>query len=119
MGLREYCRYIHPYSELEGLQQAHTVGYSASRSQGGVLLEVWCKQGGRIARRQAFWPGGEFRRAMLVMRYLCENGVGLEQWMEVLDDLGVPHRLVDAAENPAKTRESTENSAQFVSFAGF
>lgn len=119
MGLREYCRYVHSYSELEGLQQAHTVGYSASRSQGGVLLEVWCRQEGRLARGQAFWPGGEFRRTMLVMRYLCENGVGLEQWLEVLDDLGVPHQPVDAAGIPAKTRESTESSARFVSFAGF
>ena len=119
MGLREYGRYVQSYSELEGLQQAHTVGYSASRSQGGVLLEVWCRQEGRLTRRQAFWPGGEFRRAMLVMRYLCENGVGLEQWLEVLDDLGVPHQPVDAAGIPAKTRESTESSARFVSFAGF
>ena len=56
---------------------------------------------------------------MLVMRYLYENGVGLEQWLEVLDDLGVPHQPVDAAGIPAKTRESTESSARFVSFAGF
>ena len=93
MGLREYCRYMHPYSELEGLQQAHTVGYSASRSQGGVLLEVWCKQGGRIARRQAFWPGGEFRRAMLVMRYLCENGVQPEIWQDVVEELADTEQL--------------------------
>ena len=38
---------------------------------------------------------------------------------EVLDDLGVPHQPVDAAGIPAKTRESTESSARFVSFAGF
>ena len=80
---------------------------------------MWCRHEGRLTRRQAFWPGGDFRRAMLVMRYLYENGVGLEQWLEVLDDLGVPHQPVDAAGNPAKTRESMENSARFVSFAGF
>lgn len=119
MGPREYCRYVHTYSELEGLQQAHTVWYSASRLQEGVLLEVRFKQGSKSALGQVFWPGGEFRRAMLVMRYLCENGVGLEQWLEVLDDLGMQYLPVDEAENTAKIRESAGNSARFVAFAGF
>ncbi len=119
MGLREYCRYVHTYSELEGLQRARTVWYSASREQEGILLEVRCRQGAKTALRQVVWPGGAFRRAMLVMRYLCENGVGLEQWLEVLDDLGMQYLPVDEAENPAKIRESAGKSARFVAFAGF
>ena len=34
---KEYCRYIRTYSELEGLQRAHTVVYCAQTVPGGVL----------------------------------------------------------------------------------
>jgi hypothetical protein len=45
---KEYCRYIRTYSELEGLQRAHTVVYCAQTvpSCGGSrragYSAVWC-----------------------------------------------------------------------------
>ena len=36
----EYCRYIHTYSELEGLQHAHSLVYCGALSAQGVVMEL-------------------------------------------------------------------------------
>ena len=94
MLTREYCRYIRTYSELEGLQRAHTLLYCASATAQGVEAEVRCEQGGRV-RRSAVLLDCSFSRAMQLMRYLCANGVGPDQWLEVLQDAGQGYRLPD------------------------
>lgn len=43
---KEYCRYIRTYSELEGLQRAHTVVYCAQTVPGGVLAQLRWEQAG-------------------------------------------------------------------------
>ena len=43
----ECCRYIRTYSELEGLQRAHTVVYCAQTVPGGVLAQLRWEQAGR------------------------------------------------------------------------
>ena len=82
MMSKEYCRYIRTYSELEGLQHAHTLVYCGA-----------CRAGRcNGAAAGAGWPGApsavrlqdSFARAMQLLRYLCENSVGLEQWLDVL-----------------------------------
>ena len=51
-----------------------------------------CEQCGRV-RRSAAVLDCSFSRAMQLMRYLCENGVEPEQWLEVLQDAGQSYRL--------------------------
>ena len=46
MNTREYCCYTRPYSEIEGLQLAHTLLYSASAQPEGIVLELRFQQGG-------------------------------------------------------------------------
>lgn len=87
MLTKEYCRYIRTYSELEGLQHAHTVVYCAAAVPQGAVLELRCEENGRVERQTAL-ARCSFARAMLLIRYLCENGVGLQQWLEVLCDAG-------------------------------
>ena len=99
MLTREYCRYIRTYSELEGLQRAHTLLYCASVTAQGVEAEVRCEQGGRV-RRSAVLLDCSFSRAMQLMRYLCENGVEPEQWLEVLQDAGQSYRLPENRAEP-------------------
>ena len=95
---KEYCRYIRTYSELEGLQHAHSLIYCAWASAQGAYAELRSEQAGRVRRSTVLLDCG-FARAMQLMRYLCENGVGPEQWLEVLADAGVSyHRL----ENPGR-----------------
>ena len=53
MNTREYCCYTRPYSEIEGLQLAHTLLYSASAQPEGIVLEL-CP----AARRELHQPGG-------------------------------------------------------------
>ena len=52
MNTREYCCYTRPYSEIEGLQLAHTLLYSASAQPEGIVLEL------PAGRRELHQPGG-------------------------------------------------------------
>lgn len=106
---KEYCCYTHPYSEIEGLQLAHTLVYSASAIASGVVLELRLEQGGQSYVSRVVCPAGSFRRAMPLMRYLCENGIGPGQWLDVLDGLHQPYRPLSVA----------ADSPKFVPFADF
>ena len=88
MMSKEYCRYIRTYSELEGLQHAYTLLYCGASVPQGVVLELRREQNGRVHRSAVLLPEGSFARAMQLLRYLCENGVGPEQWLDVLADAG-------------------------------
>ena len=100
MTAKEYCRYIRTYTELEGLQQAHTLLYCAAALPQGVLMELRWEQGGALRRSAVLAPQGSFARAMRILRYLCENSIGLEQWLDVLQDQNLPYRLLDGQEPP-------------------
>ena len=82
----ECCRYIRTYSELEGLQHACTLVYCAASTPQGVLAQLRREQGGKL-------------------RYLCENGVGPEQWLEVLEDVHQPYQLLDTSKNAINIAE--------------
>ena len=77
MVAKEYCCYTRPYSRIEGFQLAHTLYYSASVEEEGVVLAVRQQQGEECVTEQVICPVGDFGRLMSLMRYLCENGVGL------------------------------------------
>ena len=98
MTTKEYCRYIRTYSELEGLQHAHTLIYCAAAVPQGVVLELRREQSGHVHSSAALMQGS-FSRAMQLMRYLCENGIGQEQWLDVLADAGQPCRLLKRGED--------------------
>ena len=61
---KEYCRYIRTYSELEGLQRAHTVVYCAQTVPGGVLAQLRWEQAGRVQCSTVLAPQGSFARMM-------------------------------------------------------
>ena len=115
MVAKEYCCYTRPYSDIKGFQLAHTLYYSASVEEEGVVLAVRLQQGGECVTQQVVCPAGDFGRLMALMRYLCENGVGLEHWLDILDDVGQVYW-------PCKTADEGQESgkpARFVAFAGF
>ena len=56
MNTREYCCYTRPYSEIEGLQLAHTLLYSASAQPEGIVLELRVQQGAGWSARTAVLP---------------------------------------------------------------
>ena len=104
MMSKEYCRYIRTYSELEGLQHAHTLVYCGAAAAQGVVMELRQEQDGRV-RRSAVLLQDIFARAMQLLRYLCENGVGPEQWLEVLEDVHQPYQLLDTSKNAINIAE--------------
>lgn len=115
MIVKEYCRYVRSYSELEGLQQAHSLCYSARRTEEGILLELELRQGKLRQVSRVLCPGGPFAPLLRLTRYLCENGVGPEQWLEMLEDLHQPYRLLGGTETP-QTPENAEIPENFVAF---
>ena len=104
MMSKEYFRYIRTYSELEGLQHAHTLVYCGAAAAQGVVMELRQEQDGRV-RRSAVLLQDSFARAMQLLRYLCENGVGPEQWLEVLEDVHQPYQLLDTSKNAMNIAE--------------
>ena len=103
MVAKEYCCYTRPYSSIEGFQLAHTMYYSASVEEEECVTE------------QVICPVGDFGRLMSLMRYLCENGVGLGHWLDVLDDAGQVYWPCTAANG----QQESGKPARFVAFAGF
>lgn len=89
--------------------------YSASAQPEGIVLELRVQQGGGNYTSRVVCPDGSFARVMRLMRYLCENGIGPGQWLDVLDDLHQPYRPLAAEED----EPGEENSREFVPFAGF
>ena len=63
----EYCRYIHTYSELEGLQHAHSLVYCGALSAQGVVMELRHEQDGRVRCSAVRLPEGSFARAMQLL----------------------------------------------------
>lgn len=115
MIVKEYCRYIRSYSELEGLQLAHTLCYSARRTEAGIVLELTLEQGGSRFVSRVLSPTGNFPRAMRLMKYLCENGIGPGQWLDVLDDLHQPFCPIADPET-AQTAQNADSGNRFVAF---
>ena len=111
MTKRECCRYIRTYSELEGLQHAHTLIYCAATTPQGVVMELRREQDGRVRSSAVLAPAGSFARVMQLLRYLCENGIGQEQWLEVLDDVQQPYQALE-------TTEGAEIPGQTPAFCG-
>lgn len=100
MTRKEYCCYVHTYSELEGLQHARTVYYCGYALEEGVVLELQQVEPGGAVRADMLLLGAEFPLAMRMMQYLCENSIGLEQWREVLQDHGHRCETVKATQLP-------------------
>lgn len=118
MMSKEYCRYIRTYSELEGLQHAHTLVYCGAAVARGVVMELRQEQDGRV-RRSAVLLQDSFARAMQLLRYLCENSIGLEQWLDVLDDAGQSYELLENAGEAGTVPDFTGKNFDFCAICRF
>lgn len=56
---------------------------------------------------------------MQLLRYLCENSIGLEQWLDVLDDAGQSYELLENAGEAGMVPDFTGKTWNFVPYAGF
>ncbi len=98
---KEYCRYIRTYSELEGLQRAHTVVYCAQTVPGGVLAQLRWEQAGRVQWQYGAGPAGQFCPDDAAFALSVREQHRPEQWLEVLEDVHQPYRLLPEAQQPA------------------
>ena len=60
-----------------------------------------------------------FARAMQLLRYLCENSVGLEQWLDVLDDAGQSYELLENAGEAGMVPDFTGKNLEFCAICRF
>lgn len=116
MKSNEYCQYIRTYSELEGLQKAHTRVYRAASVQDGILLELRCQQGEKERSGSVLLVRTGFADAMRILRYLCENGIGLEQWLDVLDDQNLTYHPLETAKGGLLIPEYPGTESQFCGY---
>ena len=81
-------------------------GGAAARLHAGVLRRFHPAGGaGRVRSSTVLAPADSFGRIMRLLRYLCENGVGPEQWLEVLEDVHQPYQLLDTSKNAMNIAE--------------
>ena len=112
----EYARVLLLHPPLFGNRRLTAGTHVALQCQctaGGHCTGAACPAGNYTSR--VVCPDGSFARVMRLMRYLCENGIGPGQWLDVLDDLHQPYRPLAAVED----EPGEENSREFVPFAGF
>ena len=55
---------------------------------------------------------------MQLLRYLCENSIGLEQWLDVLDDAGQSYELLENAGETGMVPDLPGKTWNFVPYAG-
>ena len=66
-----------------------------------MLAQLRWEQAGRVHCSAVLAPQGKFCPDDAALRYLCENSIGPEQWLEVLEDVHQPYRLLPEAQQPA------------------
>ena len=84
----------------------------------GVVMELRQEQDGRV-RRSAVLLQDSFARAMQLLRYLCENSIGLEQWLDVLDDAGQSYELLENAGVAGTVPDFTGKNLDFCAICRF
>lgn len=65
--------------------------------------------------KRALCPSENFPRAMRLMKYLYENGVGAEQWLDVLSDYGQQFVKLPTLKT-TQTAQIAEPGRRFVAF---
>lgn len=113
---KEYCRYIRTYSELEGLQRAHTVVYCAQTVPRGVLAQLRWEQAGRVQCSTVLAPQGSFARMMqlcaICARTASARNSGWRCWRTCTSPTG-------CCRKHSSPPTSTRRAAVFVAFADF
>lgn len=56
---------------------------------------------------------------MQLLRYLCENSVGLEQWLEVLADVGQSYELLENAGTAGMIPDFAGDNLDFCALCRF
>ena len=81
-------------------------------------MELRLEQDGRV-RRSAGLLLDSFARSLLRLRYRCENIVGLEQWLDVLDDAGQSYELLENAGEAGMVPDFTGKNLEFCAICRF
>ena len=80
MVAKEYCCYTRPYSSIEGFQIAHTLYYSASVEEEGVVLAVRRQQGEECVTEQVICPVGDLATLGICAKMEWGWATGWKYW---------------------------------------
>ena len=87
-------KYIHQYSEIEGLQPKKTIMYIIETLNEGIKLTIVLKKKKYINRESCVCCNINYRRGMNILKFLYENSVEINNWLDVLCDCDVKYYLV-------------------------
>lgn len=89
------CSFTRQYSAIEGLQQRRTITYAAKTTADGIYL-LLKQESDRDSRTEAcICPFATMDTAAAFLRYMCENGVDIGCWFDVLRDLRIPFTVAN------------------------
>ena len=83
------CKFTNRYSDIEGFQNGQTVVYSAEAAPTGIRLSVKQEDNGVTMSESCLCPSLSFEYASSLLKYICENGVGIANWYDILQDAGI------------------------------
>lgn len=75
------------FSHLGRFQQAHTLCYALRQEDGGLTVSITRTQDARQQTQKISLAAWKPEEAELLLRYLYENAVPIENWQDVVADL--------------------------------
>lgn len=86
--------YIHQYSEIEGLQSKKTITYLMETLNEGVKLTVILTKDKFVNKESCVCRNIDCQRGMNILKFLYENSVEINNWLDVLYDCDIEFNLV-------------------------
>ncbi len=77
------------FSHLGRFQQAHTLCYALDRQEERLAVRLTCTRQKEQETQQISLVDWTLEEARLLVRYLYENAVPMENWQDVVTDLTV------------------------------
>ena len=106
MNTREYCCYTRPYSEIEGLQLAHTLLLQCQCTAGGHCTGAACPAGRRELHQPGGLPGRQFCPRDAADAVLMRERDRPRAVAGCIDDLHQPYRPLAAVEDEPGEEDS-------------
>ena len=83
------------YSEINGLQKARMLTYSATAKDNGSLLTVTSTTCNAVETESCLLPDTPYKRAKDIITLLFENGFEPSIWLDVLGELDIRYILLE------------------------
>lgn len=88
------CNFTKNYSKIENIQPAYKVTYSVEVAMNDALLTMSYVQDNDKRSMKCLCENTDFDHAENLAKFLYENSIGLDNWLDVLQDNQVQFKLI-------------------------